>query len=255
MTTIVNDDKYYAFQKLTFWLNANRGNSLILDRNDGERGCAKTKAIILSASLDSTTESGAPLMHEINFSASFEIPEKEVYSISHIGDDSHAWRLLTDDKTQTVLATWESEENRLYLHPYVTFGYGLDNIYAYLKQNWSNIIDDDGHFRSEAVDKKGRYKPVRSVGPNGRIIVTDGPPLTDDWREAQPVSHYAGKDGVDVIAFIEQQWSPEAVRGFMAGNIIKYATRLGRKDDEDKELAKIIDYAERYRKYIDKGNN
>lgn len=76
-----------------------------------------------------------------------------------------------------------------------------------------------------------------------------------DWREAQPVSHYAGTDGVDVIAFIEQQWGAEAVRGFMAGNIIKYATRLGRKDDEDKELAKIIDYAERYRKYIDKGDN
>lgn len=255
MTSIVNDDKYYAFQKLTFWLNVNRGKSLILDRNDGERGCAKNKVIILSAVLDSASESGAPLMHEIDFDASFNIPEKEVYSISHIGDDSYAWRLLTDDKTQTVLASWNSEEKRLYLHPYVTFGYGLGDIYAYLKQSWTDIIDANGHFRSEAVDKKGRYKPVRSCGPNGRIIVTDGPPLTGDWTEAGHAPHYSGSEGVDMIAFIEQQWSKDAVRGFMAGNIVKYATRLGRKDEEVKELDKIIDYAQRYKDYLQKGDN
>lgn len=60
--------------------------------------------------------------------------------------------------------------------------------------------------------------------------------------------HYAGE--LDVIGFCEQQFTKEQVEGFYKFNIIKYATRLGRKDDIDKELHKIMTYAYRYREYL-----
>lgn len=62
-------------------------------------------------------------------------------------------------------------------------------------------------------------------------------------------SHYSGKS--DVIDFCEKQFTDEEIEGFYKFNIIKYATRLGRKDDVDKELHKIMTYAYRYRKYLE----
>lgn len=69
-----------------------------------------------------------------------------------------------------------------------------------------------------------------------------------------PPSHYRAKDnGMDVIQFLESQMSAEAYKGFMIGNILKYATRTGRKDEEVKELDKIIDYAQRMKESIESG--
>ncbi|WP_057510423.1 DUF3310 domain-containing protein [Staphylococcus simulans] len=57
--------------------------------------------------------------------------------------------------------------------------------------------------------------------------------------------HYQGTGDIDVIEFCRQHFTPEEFRGAMKFNLIKYPTRLGRKDALDKELDKIIDYAER----------
>lgn len=55
--------------------------------------------------------------------------------------------------------------------------------------------------------------------------------------------HYAGR--VQPIDAMEANFSNEEFIGFLKGNIVKYALRLGRKDEALKEAWKIQDYAER----------
>lgn len=54
--------------------------------------------------------------------------------------------------------------------------------------------------------------------------------------------HYLGR--VQPICLMEAQMSTEAFMGYLRGNIIKYCTRLGKKDDIKKETAKILQYAQ-----------
>lgn len=53
--------------------------------------------------------------------------------------------------------------------------------------------------------------------------------------------HYKGD--VEPIELMQAQMSPEAFMGFLRGNIIKYTSRLGKKDDVVKESFKILKYA------------
>ncbi|MDJ1156033.1 DUF3310 domain-containing protein [Macrococcus caseolyticus] len=74
-------------------------------------------------------------------------------------------------------------------------------------------------------------------------------------KNINPPSHYAPNGlGTDVIGFLESQFSYEAYKGFMVGNIIKYATRTGRKDEEINELKKIVDYADRMISFLERDN-
>ncbi len=74
-------------------------------------------------------------------------------------------------------------------------------------------------------------------------------------QNINPPSHYAPNGlGTDVIGFLESQFSYEAYKGFMVGNIIKYATRTGRKDEEINELKKIVDYADRIISFLERDN-
>ena len=56
--------------------------------------------------------------------------------------------------------------------------------------------------------------------------------------------HYQGD--VEPIELMQAQMTREAFMGFLRGNIIKYASRFGKKDDESlvKAAAKIRVYAE-----------
>lgn len=54
--------------------------------------------------------------------------------------------------------------------------------------------------------------------------------------------HYQG--GVEPIELMQAQMTREAFMGFLRGNIIKYASRFGKKDNMAKEAAKIRVYAE-----------
>lgn len=54
-------------------------------------------------------------------------------------------------------------------------------------------------------------------------------------------SHYEGD--VEPIELMTAQFSPEAYMGFLRGNIVKYATRFGKKDAKLKEAKKIYEYA------------
>lgn len=64
-------------------------------------------------------------------------------------------------------------------------------------------------------------------------------------------THY--KADIDVIDFCRQHFTDEEFKGAMKFNLIKYPTRLGRKDEMVKELDKIIDYAQRYKEVLESG--
>lgn len=85
--------------------------------------------------------------------------------------------------------------------------------------------------------------------------------VTDEEDSEEPViqrindmykdvpTHY--KADIDVIEFCRQHFTDEEFKGAMKFNLIKYPTRLGRKDDMVKELDKIIDYAQRYKEVLE----
>ncbi len=55
-------------------------------------------------------------------------------------------------------------------------------------------------------------------------------------------AHYKGS--VQPIELMQAQMSPDEFIGFLKGNIIKYACRIGKKDEPGNEADKIIRYAE-----------
>lgn len=62
-------------------------------------------------------------------------------------------------------------------------------------------------------------------------------------------AHYEN-GGEDFLARAFRTYTPEELRGAMKFIIGKYPDRLGKKDDEVKELTKIIDYATRYKNHL-----
>lgn len=54
-------------------------------------------------------------------------------------------------------------------------------------------------------------------------------------------THYQG--AVQPIQLMQEQMTREAFMGFLRGNIIKYASRCGKKDGIIKETAKLLQYA------------
>lgn len=131
----------------------------------------------------------------------------------------------------------------------------------------------------EGLEGSGVYLPTdRYFGPdkedyytlatdeNKKLRWSDGssaegtPIMCDEEDTEEPViqrinnmyndvpTHY--KADVDVIEFCRQHFTDEEFKGAMKFNLIKYPTRLGRKDEMVKELDKIIDYAQRYKEVL-----
>jgi len=68
-----------------------------------------------------------------------------------------------------------------------------------------------------------------------------------DWDAVRPdmvnsPPHYT-KGGIETIDFIQAKLSPEEYRGYLRGNLLKYASRLGEKDSDD--AGKAAWYAQR----------
>lgn len=62
--------------------------------------------------------------------------------------------------------------------------------------------------------------------------------------------HYQGTDGIDVIEFCRQQFTHEELVGALKFNIIKYATRIGRKNQDVEDVEKIGDYQRRLKEVL-----
>ncbi|HAR6121595.1 TPA: DUF3310 domain-containing protein [Staphylococcus pseudintermedius] len=88
---------------------------------------------------------------------------------------------------------------------------------------------------------------------NGQLMKIDN---SNNW-ETLPVnkkierpSHYGSSD-IDLIDYWCIRYTPQELRGAFKSQMSKYIDRLGYKDEEIKELDKMIDYAMRYRNHLE----
>lgn len=77
--------------------------------------------------------------------------------------------------------------------------------------------------------------------------------LKQNSESATP-EHYQ-KDGQDLLSHLEHIMPEEEMRGSYRFNIMKYATRAGRKDDIVSEINKIIEYAKRWKEFEESKEN
>lgn len=112
-----------------------------------------------------------------------------------------------------------------------------------------------------ATDEEDTEEPevqrISDVVPNSSGTKFIEKALKDNLNKIEEImnnavpNHY--KADIDVIEFCRQHFTDEEFKGAMKFNLIKYPTRLGRKDDVVKELDKIIDYAQRYKEVLESG--
>ncbi|PCF80937.1 hypothetical protein B4W74_04550 [Staphylococcus intermedius] len=99
---------------------------------------------------------------------------------------------------------------------------------------FATIVFKDGSFGEINADTE--WYPI----PSSTKIATHERP-----------AHYGNSD-IDLIDYWCERYSAEELRGAFKSQISKYVDRLGYKDDEVKELNKIIDYATRYKNHLKK---
>ena len=97
-------------------------------------------------------------------------------------------------------------------------------------------------FDPESMDWKYRVALDDSDSDMPLTLVLSGGALTQARMSAHYDAHYQGD--VQPLELMQSSMSAEAFMGFLRGNIIKYACRLGKKDDVAKETTKILRYAE-----------
>jgi len=73
-------------------------------------------------------------------------------------------------------------------------------------------------------------------------------------NESVVPEHYQ-KDGKDLLSHLEHILPEEEMRGAYRFNIMKYATRAGRKDDITLEIDKITQYAKRWKQFEESKEN
>ena len=88
------------------------------------------------------------------------------------------------------------------------------------------------------------------TGHNGYCMICypDGyPPRRATAKDNDPVNpdHYK-VGGIETIEFIEAKLSPEEFAGYCKGNMLKYITRAGHKDDAGQDMRKALWYGERW---------
>ena len=73
------------------------------------------------------------------------------------------------------------------------------------------------------------------------------------WKEALAMRHdlvnappHYTVGGIETIDFIQAKLSPEEFAGYCRGNMLKYITRAGHKDDAGQDMRKALWYGERW---------
>ncbi|MDK3993182.1 DUF3310 domain-containing protein [Staphylococcus pseudintermedius] len=100
------------------------------------------------------------------------------------------------------------------------------------KYEYANVVFENGTY--DEIDADVEWYKISS---NTKIATHDRP------------AHY-GDSNKDLIDYWCERYSAEELRGAFKSQISKYVDRLGYKDDEIKELNKIIDYATRYKQHL-----
>ena len=110
----------------------------------------------------------------------------------------------------------------------------------------NKMIKDYGYTWQEITEAK---VAMEANEPNYWLYKKNG--LNDatpaDWDAIRPdmvnsPPHYT-KGGIETIDFIQAKLSPEEYRGYLRGNLLKYASRMGAKGEDD--AGKAAWYAQR----------
>ncbi|MBA8778652.1 DUF3310 domain-containing protein [Staphylococcus schleiferi subsp. coagulans] len=125
--------------------------------------------------------------------------------------------------------------------------------------------EDDEKWIYEPYFENGKVIDVYDKGSKAKVEFKDSSyTILDEDTEWYPIPsstkiathedvkrpvHY-GSSEIDLIDYWCERYSPEELRGAFKSQISKYVDRLGYKDDEIKELNKIIDYATRYKQHL-----
>lgn len=59
-----------------------------------------------------------------------------------------------------------------------------------------------------------------------------------------PIQSYYDIGNISAIEFIKAKLTPEQYKGYCLGNVLKYAARLNYKGAPEKDVEKLLDYAE-----------
>ena len=80
-----------------------------------------------------------------------------------------------------------------------------------------------------------------------KIPPTPEPAIT--FVQPDPINHPAHytHGGIETIDFIQAKLTPEEFRGFLKGNILKYGSRLGHKDNDMQDAGKLNWYTNKLR--------
>ena len=92
-----------------------------------------------------------------------------------------------------------------------------------------------------------KEKPKSREAGNNYWVAGLNSTTPQDWDAVRPdmvnsPPHYT-KGGIETIDYIQAKLSPEEYRGYLRGNLLKYASRLGDKDSDD--AGKAAWYAQR----------
>ena len=118
-----------------------------------------------------------------------------------------------------------------------------------LLNEWSNAP-------VEIVPPKTPQQHVKDILDNWQppktITPVTAPILESEWKnivQPDPVNHPAHytHGGIETIDFIQAKLTPEEFRGYLKGNILKYGSRIGHKDNDMQDAGKLAWYTNKLR--------
>jgi hypothetical protein len=118
-----------------------------------------------------------------------------------------------------------------------------------LLNEWSNAP-------AEIVTPKTPQQHVKDILDNWQppktITPVTAPILESEWKnivQPDPVNHPAHytHGGIETIDFIQAKLTPEEFRGYLKGNILKYGSRIGHKDNDMQDAGKLAWYTNKLR--------
>ena len=110
----------------------------------------------------------------------------------------------------------------------------------------NNPVAMPAHFGYELCsheEAESFHKARRAVNCEEEITLEEyfkrlkATPMADDKDMVNSPSHYT-QGGIETIDYIEAKLTPEEFKGYLKGNIIKYTSRAGLKDEVKQEFAK-----------------
>ncbi|MFT2142272.1 DUF3310 domain-containing protein [Mammaliicoccus sciuri] len=172
------------------------------------------------------------------------------------GDRVHVTRLDWEDVDfYGTLKKCESNKNIFYLTKCTNKTYEHKRIvkhhvigYGAARRDYYTLATDEEDTEEPEVQRISDVVPNSSGTKFIEKVLKDNLNKIEEIMNNDVPTHY--KADIDVIEFCRQHFTDEEFKGAMKFNLIKYPTRLGRKDDIVKELDKIINYAQRYKEVL-----